>query len=200
MITKLHRINACFLGVFLTLHLTNHLLTLVSANTHIAFMGALRQIYRNGVIEPLLIIGLVAQIGLGLGLIAKRGWPKGRWAWVQVISGLTIIVFLVQHVPAVLMARRTLDFDTNIWFASAVVSEMPYLLYFTPYYMLAVIAVFTHIAAALHFRGHLRLARALPVIGLLWALAAVIPMMRIGPLPAPYDSYLSLSFGKTTDG
>lgn len=197
MILKLHRLNACVLGLFLTVHLVNHLFLLASPQTHIAVMDVLRVVYRHDLIEPLLLIGLVAQLGLGLTLILKRGWPKGRWAWAQVLSGLYIIVFLAQHVPAVILARANLGFDTNIWFASSVVSEMPYLLYFAPYYMLAVMAVFTHIAAALHFRGYLRLARALPVIGTIWAMAVVIPMMRIGALPAPYNSYLELSFGKT---
>lgn len=200
MITKLHRINACFLGVFLALHLINHLFILVSPVSHIAVMDALRGLYRAPIVEPLLIVGLIVQIGLGLVLIAKRGKPQGRWAWAQVISGLYIIVFLAQHVPAVQMARWNLDFDTNIWFASAVVSEMPYLLYFAPYYMLAVIALFTHLAAALHFRGYLRGARALPLVGVVWAIAVVVPMMRIGPLPAPYDSYIATTFGKPSDG
>ena len=197
MILKLHRLNACFLGLFLTAHLINHLLVAFSPTAHIAAMHALRVVYRNGIIEPLLLAGLVVQLCLSMALIYNRGKPQGRWAWAQVLSGLYIIIFLAQHVPAVLMARWTLDFDANIWFASAVVSEMPYLLYFAPYYMLAIIAEFTHIAAALYFRGHLPLARALPVIGITWAMAVVIPMMRIGPIPAPYNTYLEISFGKT---
>lgn len=28
-------------------------------------------------------------------------------------------------------------------------------------------------------------------------MAVVIPMMRIGPIPAPYNTYLEISFGKT---
>ncbi|MDG1862146.1 MAG: hypothetical protein P8J02_02835 [Yoonia sp.] len=197
MILKLHRLNARFLGLFLAAHLINHLFVALSPTAHIAVMQALRLVYRNGIIEPLLLAGLILQLCLGLALIYKRGKPKGRWAWAQVLSGLYIIIFLAQHVPAVLMARWTLNFDTNIWFASAVVSEMPYLLYFAPYYMLAIIAVFTHLAAALHFRGYLRLARALPAIGGIWAFAVVIPMMRIGPIPAPYNTYLEINFGKT---
>jgi len=197
MILKLHRMNACFIGLFLAAHMINHLFIIAGPANHIAIMDALRVVYRNGLIEPLLLAGLILQLGLGLSLILNRGKPQGRWAWAQVLSGLYIIVFLAQHVPAVILARMNLGFDTNIWFASSVVSEMPYLLYFAPYYMLAIIAVFTHIAAALHFQGHQHFARTLPVVGVIWAVAVVIPMMRVGTLPAPYDTYLAITFGKT---
>ena len=55
MILKLHRLNACFLGLFLAAHLINHLLVAFSPTAHIAAMHALRVVYRNGIIEPLLL-------------------------------------------------------------------------------------------------------------------------------------------------
>lgn len=197
MILNMHKLNAIVLGSLIAVHLVSHPFLLVSPQSHIAVMNTLRVIFRSDRIEPLLFAGLLVHLGLGLALIVKQGRPQGLWAWAQGLFWLYCIVFLAQHVSAVIHARANLDFDTNIWFAASSVSERPFLLYVAPYYMLAVMAVFTHIAAALHFHGDLRLARALPVIGTLWDMAVVIPMMRIGALPAPCHTYLDRSFGKT---
>lgn len=167
-LTRLHRLNAAALGLFLALHLANHATLIAGQAAHGAVMRALRPLYRNAVVEPVLIALFVAQIVLGLLLIRRRGWPRGRWAVAQVASGVTLALFLVQHVPVVLVTRATRDTDTA--FAAAVVRGMPGALYFVPYYSLAVAALALHLAAARRFARWPDppgwVPRALPVAGL----------------------------------
>lgn len=144
---RLHRWNAAALGLFLTLHLANHLALLGGHATHGAVLDLLGQIYRRPVIEPVLIGLFAAQAGLGLALALRRGWPGPGWARAQVVSGLVLAGFLAQHIPAVLMARP----DTGTAFAAAVVQDWPGAAYFIPYYIAAVAALATHLAAARRF-------------------------------------------------
>lgn len=76
-----------------------------------------------------------------------------------------LALFLVQHVPAVLRARP----ETGTAFAAAVVQEWPGAAYFIPYYIAAVAALATHLAAAHRFAHWPAppdlLARALPWAG-----------------------------------
>jgi len=146
---RLHRLNAVALGLFLALHLTNHAALLAGQAAHAGVMAALRPLYRNPLVEPLLIALFAAQIVLGLTLAWRRGRPLNRWALAQLASGLYLAVFLLQHIPAVLLARPATD--TDIAFAAATVESLPKALYFAPYYLLAVTALATHLAAALRF-------------------------------------------------
>lgn len=148
-LARLHRLSAVLLGLFLALHLTNHAALIFGQAAHGVVMLALRPLYRNAVVEPVLIALFAAQIALGLALVWRRGRPRGHWAVAQVVSGIGLAVFLVQHVPVVLLSRATVDTDTA--FAAAVVQEAPGALYFVPYYILAVAALATHLAAALRF-------------------------------------------------
>lgn len=151
-LARTHRLTALLLGLFLTLHLGNHLALLAGIEAHRAVQALLRPLYRPAPVEAALLALFALQIGLGLALARRRGLGRG-WALAQVASGLYLAVFLVQHVPAILAARMaTPPVDTDAHFAAAVLQGWP-ALYFSPYYTLAVTALATHLAAALHFRG-----------------------------------------------
>jgi hypothetical protein len=151
---RLHRLNALALGIFIAAHLGNHLILIVGAKAHLAFMDILRTVYRIGLVEAGIVLLFIAQIALGLTLAVHRGRPRGSWAWLQTLSGLYLVFFLTQHIAAVFWARSAFaPFDTNVYWAAAVVKRPPLSLYFLPYYGLAVLSVFAHIAAALHFRA-----------------------------------------------
>lgn len=196
-----HRWNAALLALFLTFHFANHLFLWGGIDRHIAVMQTLRTVYRQPVIEIVLLALFAAQIGIGAGLVVRRGRPRGGWAWAQVLSGAVIVVFVAQHVTAALMARWQFpQMGTDAWWAASVVSGPPFVWYFAPYYVLGVWAVFVHVAAALRFRAWPqdppRLSLALPVIGLVFAISIVAALMagaRDG-LPPENRAYLD-SFG-----
>jgi hypothetical protein len=147
---KLHRVGAVVLALFVLAHLANHLAALGGIAAHLRFMEAARVVYRQPVVETLLLFGFVVQAGSGLGLLVS-GWTRRRgWlAWLQAGSGAYLALFLLIHVPAVLFGRAVLDLDTNVHFAAAGLQVWPYSLFFVPYYFLAVLAVSTHLGCAL---------------------------------------------------
>ena len=180
-----HRLNAYALGVFILLHLGNHLAMIAGPDAHVAAMGALRAIYRPLAVEALILILFAVQAALGIALAWRRGRPDNAWGWAQLLSGLYMIFFLLQHVPAVLMARFA-ELDTDIRFAGAVVARLPDAAYFAPYYILAVAAFFTHVAAALRFRiwpaAATPLQRAAPFVGAAFGALIVAGLLGVfGP-------------------
>ncbi|MGR3714566.1 MAG: hypothetical protein ACU0A6_15750, partial [Shimia sp.] len=145
MLTQLHRGAAVLLGLFVVLHLGTHLFLTQGLEAHLGVLEATRPIYRQAVIEPILLVLFAVQIVLGLSLVVRRGWPSGGWAWAQVLSGLYVALFLTIHVSAALMARSKYGVDfTNSYWAAAVVSRAPYVFMFAPYYWLAVASIFVH--------------------------------------------------------
>ena len=179
MLKRLHSLNALLLCLFLGLHMANHLALLGGFAAHDAVLAVLRPIYRHPLIEPALIALFAAQIGLGLALAWRRGRPRMRWAWAQVASGLILALFLIQHIPATLLARPQTDTDAR--FAAAVVRDWPGAAYFIPYYILAVTALATHLAAGRRFglwpRPADALARAMPALGLVAGVTIVAGLL-----------------------
>lgn len=148
---QLHRFAGLTLAVFIAMHLTNHLLALVSIEQHIKVMDALRLIYRNPLCEALLLLAIMVQVPSGIMLVRRKGWrglPLAERA--QVASGGYLAFFLVAHVFAVMMGRHFFHLDTNFYFASAVLFS-PVWLFYVVYYGLSVIAVFTHVAS-IHYQ------------------------------------------------
>lgn len=197
MLRRFHRLNACALGVFIALHLINHFAVVLGIGHHLSLQSVLRQFYRQLIVEVALIGLFTAQILLGIALVFKRGRPSGGWAWAQVVSGLYLAFFLVQHLAAVILARSG-GLDTNSYFAAAVVSRPPFVYYFAAYYGLAITALFMHVSAAFRFRVWPDPAKrwhfALPFLGALIGSLIVLGFMgQFSPfeLPAPYLDYLN---------
>ncbi len=144
-----HRSTAAVIAGFALVHLTNHLLSLHSIATHIAFMNVARTVYRQPAIEVLLLVSVIFQCGSGLWMVV-RGWSarQGAVAWLQATSGVYLAVFLLIHVSAILLGRIALRLDTNFYFAAAGFHVPPFQLFFIPYYFLAVVALFTHAGCA----------------------------------------------------
>ena len=195
-LNSLHKSNAKILGIFIALHLANHLALLISRQAHLDLIETLRLIYRPWFIEYPLLFLFAAQIVLGVLLITKRGKPSNGWAWAQVLSGGYIAFFLLQHVSAALMARVLHDFETTTFWAASVVSKTPFVYYFFPYYVLAIFAMFTHIAAAMRFstypRAATRFQKSLPVVGFILGVAIVTSLSRgsAAEMPLALQDYL----------
>lgn len=143
-----HRFGAGVLGVFLLLHLGNHLLLFVGFEAHRAVMHSLRQLYRWPPLEAVLLLAVCTQLmsGVMLAWRSRRGClPALRW---QRWSGLALLLFLLIHVSAVLLGRRA-GLDTDVHFAAAGLHHHPAWLFFAPYYTLAVGALGLHLGARL---------------------------------------------------
>lgn len=146
-----HRISGTILGVFIVVHLLNHLTLLDSFQRHIQTMKALRVVYRFPLVEGLLFIAIAFQIYSGIKFaIARMRQKKDAWRWAQLISGIYLAYFFINHVGSILFARNALGLDTNIYFASVGMHVPPFQYFFFPYYFLAIGAFFIHVASFVH--------------------------------------------------
>lgn len=149
---KLHYLSGLTLTIFIALHLTNHLTSIFGAETHIEVMNQLRPFYRNLIAEAILLFAVAIQIITGLKLFfSKRKITTNRFIRLQIWTGLYLAFFLSIHVSAVLVGRFILELDTNFYFGVAGLNTFPLNLFFIPYYSLAIISFFGHIAG-IHFQ------------------------------------------------
>jgi succinate dehydrogenase/fumarate reductase cytochrome b subunit len=194
-VRTLHRYGAIGVTLFVLAHVANHLAALGGIEAHLQFMDGARLVYRQPLIELVLLLAVAVQAGSGLRLLAA-GW-KRRTGWIarlQALSGGYLVWFLLIHVSAVLFGRVVLDLDTNVHFAAAGLQAWPYSLFFVPYYFLAVLAVFTHLGCALARRAgpapRRRLAAvAVPMcVGMLLAAVLLAAFMgKLHPYSVPQD-------------
>ena len=109
----------------------------------------------------MLLACVAFQIGSGVYFIKNR-WRqrRGFFERVQALSGGYLAYFLLIHVGAVLFGRAVLKLDTNFYYAAAGmhIPPFPFHYYFLPYYFLAVIAIFVHVACAIHWLTREKLA------------------------------------------
>ena len=120
----------------------------------------MRPFYRHTVVEALLLLAVLVQIVSGLRLfLDKRKKATGGFDRLHLWSGLYLAAFLVIHVGAVLAGRTILHLDTNFYFGVAGLNTFPFNLFFVPYYGLAILSFFGHVAA-IHYKKMQR-----PVLG-----------------------------------
>jgi succinate dehydrogenase/fumarate reductase cytochrome b subunit len=198
MLHTLHRVSACLIGAFIAIHLFNHLLALGGIDAHISFMESFRRIYRISVVEVLLLGCVLFQICSGIFFIKSRwGKRQGFYEKLQAISGGYLAFFLLNHVGAVLFSRTFFDLDTNFYFAAAGIHVTPFYYFFVPYYFLAVLAIFGHVACAFYWlsRKHLalqtrsRVGYAIISVGALTSLLIVLALSGVFypvQIPAEY--------------
>jgi succinate dehydrogenase hydrophobic anchor subunit len=147
---RLHRAAGAILAVFVVVHVANHLAGLAGVDAHVRFMETARRVYRQPVVEAVLLLCVVLQAGSGLRMLwAGRQRRRGLLPWLQAGSGATIALFLAIHVSAVFVGRGVGGLDTNFYFAAAGLHVWPFVLFFAPYYFLAVAALFVHVGCAL---------------------------------------------------
>jgi hypothetical protein len=172
---RLHRIGACVIAVFLLGHLFNHLLAARGIEAHLSFMRASRHLYRQPLVEALLLVCVLGQVASGAWLVRRR-WRTRRDAAgvLQLASGTYLAFFLAVHVAAVLVGRTVFGLNTNFYFAAAGLQLTPYRFFFIPYYFLAIVAVFAHLACAFLWLARRRLGLAARRTGFAALLAAGI--------------------------
>lgn len=152
-VRKLHFGLSFALMIFVVFHLINHAFGLLGPNAHMSFMEKLRVVYRQPVVEAVLIIAVAAQILLGLRLaFSALKYGPSFFGRLQVFSGVYLAAFLLIHVSSVLMGRNVVGPDTNYFFAVAGYRSELAVWFFVPYYFLAVAAIFAHIGCAIYWR------------------------------------------------
>ncbi|MBS1614113.1 MAG: hypothetical protein JST49_14935, partial [Bacteroidetes bacterium] len=98
---KLHYASGITLSLFIAIHLFNHLTALWGPDMHIQFMDMLRMLYRNVLVEGILLLCVLLQVGTGLRLaLTKQAASIAEK--VQIYSGFYLSFFLIVHVSAVL--------------------------------------------------------------------------------------------------
>jgi hypothetical protein len=145
---KLHFFSGILITLFTGIHLFNHAWSLFGPDAHIALMNNLRVVYRNVFVETILLAAVLIQLVSGLKLFKQhRKSAISFFEKLQVWTGLYLAMFFLFHVGAVLTGRYILQLDTNYYFGAAGLVTFPFSLFFIPYYSLAVISFFGHIAA-----------------------------------------------------
>ena len=147
-INTIHYLSGLIITLFVGLHLFNHTLSILGAERHIEVMITLRIFYRNIFVEIILLIAVLVQIISGLKLFkTNRKLATTPFEKLHIWTGLYLAIFFVIHLSAVLSGRHFLHLDTNFYFGVAGLNSFPINLFFIPYYGLAILSFFGHIAS-----------------------------------------------------
>lgn len=147
-IKKNHYLSGLTISIFVGLHLFNHVWSIFGADSHIELMNTLRRFYRNIFIESIIMLSVFVQIISGLKLFkSSRKTAISNFDKLHVWSGLYLAFFFIIHLSAVLGGRFFLHLDTNFYFGAAGLNSFPFNLFFIPYYALAILSFFGHIAS-----------------------------------------------------
>ena len=147
-IKKIHYLSGLIITFFVGVHLFNHMVSIFGADKHIEVMNTLRLFYRNIFIESVLLMAVLVQIFSGIKLfITKRNIAITPFDKLHIYTGLYLAIFFIIHLSAVLGGRLFLHLDTNFYFGVAGLNSFPSNLFFIPYYGLAILSFFGHIAS-----------------------------------------------------
>ncbi|MCA0231485.1 MAG: hypothetical protein LCH91_13520 [Bacteroidetes bacterium] len=179
-IKSLHRIAGIIIAIFAAAHLFNHAMAWYGIETHQLIMASLRTIYRNPVVEFLLITSVLFQVYSGIQLFRRwlRDGERTLSAKLQAYSGVLFAFFILQHVGATL-SQRFGSLDTDFYFAARVVLETPLKYYFIPYYFMGIMAFGVHIGTT-HTRKMTQLHR--ERAGRIQAIGFVVAMLTLAVL------------------
>lgn len=145
---KLHYISGVIITIFVGLHLFNHLWSIQGVDRHIELMDTLRHFYRNPLAEIILLSAVFIQIFSGLKLFRTNSKTTvDRFEKLHLWTGFYLAIFFVVHLSAVFGGRFFLHLDTNFYFGVAGLNSFPFNLFFIPYYGLAIISFFGHMAS-----------------------------------------------------
>lgn len=145
---KIHYISGLTITIFIGLHLFNHICSIFGAEKHIEIMNSFRHFYRNIFVETILFLAVLVQIISGLIFFrTNRKTAISFFDKLHIWTGLYLAIFFIIHLSAVLGGRLFLQLDTNFYFGVAGLNSFPFNLFFVPYYGLAILSFFGHIAS-----------------------------------------------------
>lgn len=187
---------AVLLLIFIAVHFATHLTSLGGVAVHSEALGGARLLYQFPLIEIALVAAFAAQVFLGIKLLAsiRKRKIQDRWHWIQFVSGCYLAYFIVQHTAAALITRLYAGLDTNFYWAGGTLVIEPIKYGFAVYYTLGVIAVVSHLLAALHFKSPRRWHAAALAVGPIMGVTFVIGYSGVltpYDLPHEYRDYYS---------
>lgn len=131
---------------FLLYHIVNHLLALGSPDLHRALLDFGRQWYRSAWVEPILLAAFAGLLASGAAMAWRYAARSGdRYRTLQTVSGAYLLFFLLAHLLAVLGARQG-GIETDWQFAVGTNGLLDGRGLLTPYYVLSLAAVISHLA------------------------------------------------------
>ena len=168
-LTKLaHRYSSIVLIAFTISHLLIHMTAIFGIEVHLRALSSVNWIYRNPIGEAVLILAILIQIASGfIRLFVKK---FRRWAALQTISGIYLLIFLFAHTSAATFTHWFYGIETNFYWAAGSLAYAPLKYGFMVYYFAAIMAFFVHIAAAVRFGWPVRskrLVQILPIVGVI---------------------------------
>jgi hypothetical protein len=94
------------------------------------------------------MISVFVQIISGIKLFKlSRKTAISNFDKLHIWTGLYLAFFFIIHLSAILGGRLFLHLDTNFYFGVAGLNSFPFILFFIPYYGLAILSFFGHIAS-----------------------------------------------------
>ena len=146
--------------VFLAPHLFNHLLGVFGTDVHRTVMEVLRVVYRNSVLEVIIIIAFFFQILSGLVLIKPKTISRADVLdALQTASGAYLTLFIASHINSVFTLARYFGTDTDYKWAIGdpvgLVADA-WSIRLLPHYSLAVFFLIAHLACGMRvvMRNH----------------------------------------------
>jgi len=140
--------------LFVGPHIGNHLAGFWSGSVHIAIMNVVRHVYRDDIVQPVLLVLIGFQILSGATLVQRRmRMPSDIFGTVQTMCGAYIGVYFLAHMTAVFAARYA-EIDTNwAWLTRPNDSLLASLfkLRLIAHYWVGPIAIVAHIACGLRW-------------------------------------------------
>src|SRR5262249_3549781 len=89
---------ACIIVVFLSLHLTNHLFFVKGQDEYMVVMKLFRHVYREVVVQSILVVLLLFQVASGFYLgIRRASAPMDSFRAFQIASGAYLLFYIVGH-------------------------------------------------------------------------------------------------------
>jgi hypothetical protein len=148
-----HGVSAlAILLLFVGPHIGNHLAGFWNGSVHIEIMNAARHVYRDDIVQPILLALIGFQILSGTALVRRRmRMPSDILGTVQTMCGVYIGVYFLAHMTAVFAARHA-GIDTNwTWLTRQNNSMIGSLsnLRLIAHYWVGPIAIVAHVACGL---------------------------------------------------
>ena len=150
-----HGLSAlAILLLFVGPHIGNHLAGFWSGFVHTEIMNATRHIYRDDIVQPILLASIGFQIVSGIVLVRRKmRMPSDIFGTVQTMCGAYIGVYFLAHMTAVFAARYA-EIDTNwAWLTRPNDSLLASLfkLRLIAHYWAGPIAIVAHVACGLRW-------------------------------------------------